>query len=261
MARTGDSDPRGDRDLRKDLLLAALDRFDDLDKAFEAVLRMERFILAGEAPATAPTRSPGQSADEHSNGLLPPTVATGEDASLPPEARFRKTISRNRWHREDDQLLRELWGKSLTVKEVAKRLDRTPASIYGRVHQLGLTPRRAETKAGRWGAAASHSKKHVAKKADTERRDDPREFPQAPAAVGLRPIEGQVAIDEVIRFLRTRDYSIISTDDGRYRVDGRHVLTAEELLHRANRVRESLGHCRWQALSKDSRRGQAVSAG
>lgn len=257
MARTGDSDLRGDRDLRKDLLLAALDRFDDLDKAFEAVLRMERFILAGEAPAAAPTRSPARSADEHSDSVLPPTVATGEEASLLPEARFRKTISRNRWRREDDQLLRELWGKSLTVKEVAKRLDRTPASIYGRVHQLGLTPRRAETKAGRWGAAASHPKKQVAKKVD----DDPSEFPQAPSGVGLRPIEGQVAIDEVIRFLRTRDYSIISTDDGRYKVDGRHVLTAEELLHRANRVRESLGHCRWQALSKDPRRGQSVSAG
>jgi len=224
--------------------LAALDRFDDLDKAFEAVLRMERFILAGEAPAAAPTRSPARSADEHSDSVLPPTVATGEAASLLPEARFRKTISRNRWRREDDQLLRELWGKSLTVKEVAKRLDRTPASIYGR-----------------GGAAASHPKKQVAKKADAERGDDPREFPQAPSGVGLRPIEGQVAIDEVIRFLRTRDYSIISTDDGRYKVDGRHVLTAEELLHRANRVRESLGHCRWQALSKDPRRGQSASAG
>jgi hypothetical protein len=51
----------------------------------------------------------------------------------------------------------------------------------------------------------------------------------------------EASVDEVVRFLRSRDYSVVVTQDGKYRIDERETLTMEELVARANRVRSQLG--------------------
>jgi hypothetical protein len=48
-------------------------------------------------------------------------------------------------------------------------------------------------------------------------------------------------IDPIIHFLRSRDYSVIRAEEGRYRLDGRRVLSATELREKANQVRQALG--------------------
>jgi hypothetical protein len=58
----------------------------------------------------------------------------------------------------------------------------------------------------------------------------------------------QVGINSVIWFLRTRDYTVVQTADGRFKLDEREVLTAEELFKRANRVREWLGRPTWASM-------------
>src|SRR5512138_357774 len=57
-------------------------------------------------------------------------------------------------------------------------------------------------------------------------------FQDAPLEAGVEPI---------IHFLRSRDYSVVRVEDGRFKVDGRHVLDANELREKANKVRQSLG--------------------
>ena len=57
-----------------------------------------------------------------------------------------------------------------------------------------------------------------------------------------------VGIDSVVHFLRTRDYSVVHTKDDRYDLDGRKVLTAQELFERANGVRAQLGRPIWAEL-------------
>jgi hypothetical protein len=57
-----------------------------------------------------------------------------------------------------------------------------------------------------------------------------------------------VGIDSVVHFLRTRDYSVVQTEDDCYDLDGRKVMTAQELFERANKVRAQLGRPTWAAL-------------
>ena len=44
---------KAEQELRRDLLLRVLDRYPNLDAAFQAVTQMERFILAGVEPTIA----------------------------------------------------------------------------------------------------------------------------------------------------------------------------------------------------------------
>ena len=50
-----------------------------------------------------------------------------------------KTSNRLRWTGDDDAHLRRLWQGNLTVDAIAQELQRTPASIYGRVRNLDLS--------------------------------------------------------------------------------------------------------------------------
>jgi len=250
------------RELRKELLLKALDKFTDLDKAFEAVVRMERFILEGDEAIEAPVAQ-GKNATESAAGKDPLEtldVDQGTDVdqgAKDEDCRIRRSTSHKRWHRHDDVSLRELWSKDLTVKEIATKLERTPASIYGRIHHLGLSPRKARSnKVLRSGGTKNHLENGTAKRAGELAGGNDEALPEKE----FREFNGPVVIEEVIRFLRTRDYSIISTDDGRYKVDGRHIMTAQELLQRANRVRESLGHSRWNSLSRPPYQDRSVPA-
>ena len=58
-----------------------------------------------------------------------------------------------------------------------------------------------------------------------------------------------VGIDSVVHFLRTRDYSVVPTEDDCYELDGRKILTAQELFERANKVRAQLKRPTWAALA------------
>jgi hypothetical protein len=62
-----------------------------------------------------------------------------------------------------------------------------------------------------------------------------------------------VGIDSVVHFLRTRDYSVVPTEDDCYDLDGRKVLTAQELFERANKVRAQLKQPTWTALKNAPR--------
>src|SRR3546814_19814277 len=51
----------------------------------------------------------------------------------------------------------------------------------------------------------------------------------------------EAGVDPIVHFLRSRDYSVVRVEDGRFRVDGRRILSAEELREKANQVRLSMG--------------------
>ena len=245
-----------DKELRKDLLFKALDRFTDLDKAFEAVMRMEQFILECSRLSDRQTLDEtGQAADAASQreSIIEQTA----EATAP---KPRGRISRNRWQHDHDVLLQDLWSKDLSVQEIAAQLGRTQASIYGRINQLGLSPRKSPSPARRTqnaGMGTLHSDN------GTSERKGELEKSSRPALSKNEVLEDvaleDVAIEEVVRFLRTRDYSIISTNDGRFKVDGRHILTPEQLLQRANRVRESMGRSRWTSLQNVTVQGDSYT--
>src|SRR3546814_8575753 len=52
----------------------------------------------------------------------------------------------------------------------------------------------------------------------------------------------EAGVDPIVHFLRSRDYSVVRVEDGRFRVDGRRILSAEELREKANQVRRSEEH-------------------
>ncbi len=58
----------------------------------------------------------------------------------------RKTSNRSRWIGDDDAHLRRLWQSNLAIEEIAQELQRTPASIYGRVRILDLSSSKRDTK-------------------------------------------------------------------------------------------------------------------
>lgn len=51
----------------------------------------------------------------------------------------------------------------------------------------------------------------------------------------------EAGVEPIIHFLRCRDYSVVRVDNGRFKLDGRHILNAEELREKANQVARSLG--------------------
>lgn len=76
-----------------------------------------------------------------------------------------------------------------------------------------------------------------------------RGFSRTPGAGSAKPVAGEavqesqvhVFVDPIIQFLRSRDYSVVRVGEGQFRVDGRHVMNADELREKANQVRKSLG--------------------
>lgn len=53
--------------------------------------------------------------------------------------------------------------------------------------------------------------------------------------------QGEAGVDPIIHFLRSRDYSVVRVEGGRFKLDGRRVLSAGELREKANQVRQTLG--------------------
>ena len=120
-----------DQELRKDLLLKALEACSDPDEALEIAVRMERFILDGQGSDNNESPAPKV------NGSMQ-------------QEQEKKVYTRPRWTTNDDGHLRRLWQENVSVEGIAEQLQRTPASIYGRVRQLGFpTNERGKFKSGR----------------------------------------------------------------------------------------------------------------
>jgi hypothetical protein len=200
-----------DQELRRELLFRALESCLDPEAALDMAIRMERFILQGSDGGRDDAPSPGE----------------GGPAEAPAPDETRTAIERRRWAAEDDRALRRLWDAELSVEEIAQRLGRTPPSIYGRLRWFGLNQARARGREAGDGDAAQGERP-----------------PTIDEEISGRP----VTADTVVRFLRSRDYSVVRTRDGRYQLDGHEVLTAQELLRKANRVRQTLGRPSWPTL-------------
>ena len=118
---------REEQERRHDLLLKALEACPDPEQALTVAVRMEHFIVDGQTlreQAHEATQPAGQPSSEGS----------------------RKTSNRSRWKGDDDAHLRRLWQSNLAIEEIAQELQRTPASIYGRVRILDLSSSKRDTK-------------------------------------------------------------------------------------------------------------------
>lgn len=73
----------------------------------------------------------------------------------------------------------------------------------------------------------------------TGNKEPKRSVSTASHALRTMPIE--TSVEPIIHFLRSRDYSVVRVEDGRFRLDGRRILSADELREKANQVRQSLG--------------------
>ncbi len=248
---------KAEQELRRDLLLRVLDRYPNLDAAFRAVTQMERFILAGVEATTAEEAADlGDPSPEKEN---PSTAARAEKGSGTNQGTRKgdgangKTRKPHRWRQwapEDDALLRQYWADNDAVDEMAGKLERTPASIYGRARQLGLrrderTPRRVSrgqiVSAGKGNGHGRDSGNRSASKKSAPQNDNH----QIPNGNGANE---SVCIEEVVQFLRSRDYTVVVGEDGRYLLDGRQKMTAKQLFQRANTVRERLKKPCWSDL-------------
>ena len=112
---------------RHDLLLKALEACPDPEQALTVAVRMEEFIIDGQTSRKKP----------HEVTHL---------AGQPSSKGSRKTSNRSRWIEDDDTHLRRLWQSNLAIEEIAQELQRTPASIYGRVRILDLSSSKRDTK-------------------------------------------------------------------------------------------------------------------
>ena len=123
-----------DQELRRDLLLKALEACSDPDEALEIAVRMERFILDGQVS---------------SQNEAPAPPEPEENGSTQPQQE-KKAHTRPRWTSDDDSHLQRLWQEKVSVEAIAEQLQRTPAGIYGRVRQLGFsTNERGRSKSSR----------------------------------------------------------------------------------------------------------------
>ncbi len=201
-----------EQERRRDLLLRALDACPDPEQALIVAVRMEKFITDGQTSPEQPHEStqPGGQLSSESSG---------------------KKCNRSRWTGEDDTHLHQLWQGNLTVEEIAQELERTPASIYARVRILDLSSNLDEPKNGK----------------RKKKRTSPAPDSLTAHSEKIDRFEA-VGIDSVVHFLRTRDYSVVQTKNDCYDLDGRKVLTAQELFDRANGVRAQLGRPTWAAL-------------
>ncbi|MCZ6862425.1 MAG: hypothetical protein O7I42_19490 [Alphaproteobacteria bacterium] len=208
---------REEQERRRDLLQRAFEAYSDPEQALVMALRMEHFIIDGETSREEPQEAP--------QPVVPPS-----------SEQPRKLCKRSRWTAADDDRLRQLWQKDLPVEAIAQEVQRTPASIYGRLRILDLSPGKQD-------------------RGKEKRKVDLPDSDKRPPATDTKVVNGfdDVGIEGVVHFLRTRDYTVVPTADHRYDLDGRKILTAQELFERANKVRAQLGRPTWSALENGPR--------
>jgi hypothetical protein len=251
-----------EQEMRRELLLIALERCEDPGKALELAGKMEVFIKnGGQAERTLDT-DPRQAASS---------------------AQFQtvKSPTRRRWADEDDLRLRQLWAEGLSTQEIAEHLQRTPASIGSRRVFLKLDrrkpqrPRSQPPQQASVPAIENRSRStpkdprpsghgHSRKLRDKSKKPAVSSIAKVAKAHSLpngvaearhdHAAMFEASVDEVVRFLRSRDYSVVATQDGKYRLDERETLTMEELVARANRVRSQLGQAGFSNVSGSAHR-------
>ena len=202
-----------EQERRRDFLLRALESCPDPEQALAVAVRMEQFIIDGQPSREKPHEA---------------TQPGGQPSSEGP----RKSCNRSRWTAADDTHLRRLWQGNRTVEEIAQEIQRTPASVYARVRIMDLP-------------SNGHGMKKGKRKVKFPGPD------KRPPTVNSKESDGPeaVGIDSVVHFLRTRDYTVVPTEDDRYELDGRKILTAQKLFERANKVRAQLKRPTWAALA------------
>ncbi len=119
-----------EQERRRDLLLKALEACPDPEQALAVAVRMEQFIIGGQASREEP--------QEATQPEVPPS-------SEGP----RKTCNRSRWTAADDTQLRQLWKGNFAVEQIAQELQRTLPSIYARVRILDLSSSKHDRKKGK----------------------------------------------------------------------------------------------------------------
>ncbi|MCZ6489688.1 MAG: hypothetical protein O7A06_04040 [Acidobacteria bacterium] len=245
---------KAEQELRRELLFRVLDRYPNLDAAFQAVTQMERFILAGVEPTIAEEAAElGGPTPEKENPSAEARTKEGNGTNQRTRkdnganGKTRKPHRWRQWAPEDDVLLRQYWANDAVVDEIAGKLERTPASIYGRARQLGLrrdkrTPRRVSR-----GQIVSARKGNGHERDSGNRSASKKSAPQNDNRQILNEngANEPVCIEEVVQFLRSRDYTVVGGEDGRYLLDGRQKMTAKQLFQRANKVRERLKKPCW----------------
>ena len=250
----------GEERLRRDLLLKALEVFRDTEAAMAATLEMERFV-----------RGPGSVS--RSAGLSVRRDVCGDDPCLRlvPDGPAGEAGQRRRWTETEDAQLRRLWSEGLTARAISERMQRSEASLATRASILKL-----KRVAGRplvRGAERNGHGAGVAAVAAVQASDGddaaPRPVVRARRAADAGRTAGsgtdaarngrrtaarpcgapEGSIETVVDFLRSRDYSVVRTGDGRFRLDEREDLTARELLTRANKIRAHLRQPPFSAMA------------
>lgn len=96
-------------------------------------------------------------------------------------------------------------------------------------------------------AAASDKREDISDTSDTEEVGSEAECSeqQAAKASGLAVLTG---MDDIVRYLRQQDDVVVSVGTASYLVNGRFELNPEELLARANKIRERQGKPLFQRL-------------
>ena len=201
---------REDQELRRDLALRVLNICAEPRQILEIAARLERYVIQGwQTPEKSPIL-----VEQH-----------------PSPKNSWKPRCRRRWTKGEDQQLGQLRQNNTGVMAIARELNRTPAGVHGRIQRVGLLQHDRDT--------------------DTPIQNSETRSPARKRTAVVLPdtADGeQVGITSVIWFLRTRDYTVVQTADGRYKLDEREVLTVEELFKRANRVRECLGRPTWAGM-------------
>lgn len=249
-----------DQARRMALLVQLLEHCDQPEAALELAERMERFVLHG-APRGLVQRAVGDG-----EAVLAGSLAADALAALPAVSRpHGRGTKKRRWTAAEDEQLRALAGQDLSLEKIAAELGRTIISVRerARARQIKVKPRkrgRRPRQADDSGSAQARSDDGTNGKAGGHvngfgaRRRRPKAAGACnPADVkknaemvekylmergATRPV---ASIETVIKFMRTRDYSVVRGDDGRYVVDERDHLTPSELVDRANSLRLHLG--------------------
>jgi hypothetical protein len=248
--------------MRRELLLIALERCEDPDKALELAGQMEVFIKDGGRAERTLDTDPRQAASSA-------------------QIQTVRSPTRRRWAYEDDLRLRQLWAEGLSTRKIAEQLQRTPASIASRRVFLNLDrqkPQRPKSQSPQQtpvpaiedksrstpkdprpnGHGHSRKLRNKSKKTAVSSISRVAKVHRLPNGVAEARHDHaamfEASVDEVVRFLRSRDYSVVVTQDGRYRLDERETLTMEELVARANRVRSQLGQAGFSNVSGNTYR-------
>ncbi len=231
---------------------------------------------AEAAAAEGDRRSDVASNGSRRVGPVTPEQRAGaaEMASVPAKKPGRGAGKKNRWTPEAERILCEQWESGQPTERIAAELGRTPASVRERARRLNLRrrkryrkdepesdhrgtmprpPAQASRKTGgengqvatmsSWRTTSGNGTQAASRKAKFRRA---RPFESKPSPVAITELQEhrvqrpEVTLTTVINFVRSRDYSVVRSEDGEVVVDGRRRFTTDEFIEWANNLRRQL---------------------